>query len=715
MEEKIKVLYVEDDKIDQIAFERFVEREGLRYDYVITGSVAETRDVLVTGRFDIALVDYLLGDGTAFDLIDAIGETPIIIITGSGDEEIAVRAMKAGAVDYLIKDPQGNYLTTLPVTVEHTLRRQRAEEELQQHRERLEELVEERTAELIVANQQLQQEITERAQAEIALKESEQQLLTLIDAMPDFVCFKDGDGRWLKVNDASISIFQLENIDYRGKKDSELAELDSRLRDTFLTCTETDAMAWKEGRLFHREEMVPHPDGTIRVYDVTKVPVFHPGGERKGLVVLGHDITKRVQAEEILQKHAEQLEVLRQASLSLTSSLTMQSVLDAILEQSLKLVNADDAHVFLYDGEQLSFGSVLWKDGRTQEPFAEPRQNGLTYNVARIGKSVVVPDLSDHPLYSDWPLEGAIVGLPLRYSDKVIGVMNIALDQPHEFTESELYILELLADQAAVAIDNARLHEQIQRHAEELEQRVRERTQELRDAQVKMIRQEKLAVLGQLAGGVSHELRNPLGVISNAVYYLKMVQPDADEKVKEYLEMIESETRGAAKIISDLLDFTRIKSAERESVAISELVATVLAKHPPPENVELDTKTPTDHLPPVFVDPAQIEQVLTNLVTNAYQAMPEGGWLTITIPPRECSAALRDERSPVFISITDTGEGIPTENMENIFEPLFTTKARGIGMGLVISKTLMEANGGSIEVESVEDEGTRFTLLLPTE
>ncbi|MEA3497190.1 MAG: PAS domain S-box protein, partial [Bacteroidota bacterium] len=144
--------------------------------------------------------------------------------------------------------------------------------------------------------------ITERKQTEKALQESENQLQTLIDAMPDFVCFKDGNGRWLKANDASIRIFQLSNIDYRGKKDSELAKLNSNLRGAFITCSETDAKAWNKGAIIHTEETVTDPDGLIRVFDVSKVPVFYPDGKRKGLIVLGHDITDRKNVEDTLKQ-----------------------------------------------------------------------------------------------------------------------------------------------------------------------------------------------------------------------------------------------------------------------------------------------------------------------------------------------------------------------------------------------------------------------------
>ena len=182
MAESFRVLLIEDDKIDQMAFERFVKREDLPYYYQIAGSVSEARKVLAAGRFDVVLMDYLLGDGTAFDLFDGVGDAPLVVITGSGDEAIAVEAMKAGAYDYLIKDPEGNYLTTLPITIGNVIRRKRAEDELTRYRERLEELVEERTVELAKTNEQLLAEIAERERVEEEIEQRTEDL-TLINAL----------------------------------------------------------------------------------------------------------------------------------------------------------------------------------------------------------------------------------------------------------------------------------------------------------------------------------------------------------------------------------------------------------------------------------------------------------------------------------------------------------------------------------------------------
>jgi len=251
--------------------------------------------------------------------------------------------------------------------------------------------------------------------------------------------------------------------------------------------------------------------------------------------------------------------------------------------------------------------------------------------------------------------------------------------------------------------ERKRAEESLKEYSERLEEMVEERTQELREAQEQLIRREKLAMLGQLAGGVGHELRNPLGVISNAVYFLKMTLPDADETTKESLEMISEEVRNSTRIISDLLDFSRTRLPDREEVAVSELVAQVLEKLSPPEGVEVITEIAPD-LPPVFVDSCQMGLVLDNLVTNAYQAMKEGGNLTISA---------QAEKGQMSLSVADTGCGIPPESLPKIFEPLFTTRARGIGLGLATSRILVEANGGSIEVESEVGKGSTFTVRLP--
>jgi signal transduction histidine kinase len=300
----------------------------------------------------------------------------------------------------------------------------------------------------------------------------------------------------------------------------------------------------------------------------------------------------------------------------------------------------------------------------------------------------------------------ALMVEPLHFRDEI--QLGFVLFEPLH-TEAGV-LREALSRQISTALRGSlliqaqhRAEETLKEYSERLEEMVKERTRELVEAQEQLVRREKLAILGQLAGGVGHELRNPLGVISNAVYFLQMTNPDADKTTKEYLDILASEVRNAEKIVSDLLDFSRTRLAEREMSAVSELVARASEKQPPPKNVEVTTAIGSD-LPPVFVDSRQIVQVLVNLMTNAFQAMPEGGSLTVSA---------RSEREKVALAVTDTGCGIPPETLGRVFEPLFTTRKRGIGLGLAISKSLMESNGGSIEVESTVGKGSTFTLLLP--
>lgn len=244
-----------------------------------------------------------------------------------------------------------------------------------------------------------------------------------------------------------------------------------------------------------------------------------------------------------------------------------------------------------------------------------------------------------------------------------------------------------------------------------LEERVAQRTgelnealQQLRDAQETLVRREKLATLGQLAGGVAHELRNPLGVMSNGIFYLETVLASSPADVRDYLGLLREQVTLSTKIIDDLLGFARISPADRRPVQLADLVERQLARMPSNDRVRIETGFPTT-LPSVEVDPVHIGQVVLNLVTNAAQAMGDGGGVVrITAETSGPDVALR---------VSDNGPGIPAELHERIFEPLFTTKSRGIGLGLSVSRALVHANGGNIAVLSEPGQGATFILTVP--
>jgi signal transduction histidine kinase len=253
---------------------------------------------------------------------------------------------------------------------------------------------------------------------------------------------------------------------------------------------------------------------------------------------------------------------------------------------------------------------------------------------------------------------------------------------------------------------------QIHEARQRLEEKVAERTGELNSAldqlqaaQEALVRREKLAMLGQLAGGVGHELRNPLGVMSNAIYYLEMVLESPPDDVRDYLQLLREQIALSTRIVGDLLDFARATPARRRPTAIGDIVMAQLQRLPPAPRVRIDVRLDGD-VPMVEVDPIHIGQVVGNLVTNAVQAMGEsGGRIIIT--------AEGIGADDVKLQVTDSGPGVPPELLDQIFEPLFTTKARGIGLGLAVSRALMQANGGDITVANDGTRGATFTITMP--
>jgi diguanylate cyclase (GGDEF)-like protein len=170
----------------------------------------------------------------------------------------------------------------------------------------------------------------------------------------------------------------------------------------------------------------------------------------------------------LLKQQSDELDALKKLSINLTSSLDLPDVLDAVVTEAVRLIeNTRDVNIFLYKNHKLSFGAALDADGTRNRPWAKPRMNGLTYTVARGGEIIIVEDMKSHPLFHNVPAywSGSIIGIPLKVGDTVVGVMNLSRSTIGGFSSSELRLLSLLSDQAAVAISNASLHQMISRQA----------------------------------------------------------------------------------------------------------------------------------------------------------------------------------------------------------------------------------------------------------
>jgi signal transduction histidine kinase len=193
--------------------------------------------------------------------------------------------------------------------------------------------------------------------------------------------------------------------------------------------------------------------------------------------------------------------------------------------------------------------------------------------------------------------------------------------------------------------------------------------------------------------------------MTNAIYYLGAVMKDAPAEIKEYLEILRTQIALSERIVGDLLDFARIKPPQWESVSLSQIVEAQLARAGPLEAVRIEHDFPAD-LPSVRVDRVQMGQVVLNLIMNALQAM--NGHAVLTFRGRHAVAGF------VRLDVIDTGMGMTPEQMRRLFEPLYTTKARGIGLGLAVSQGLVRANGGTISAESKPGTGTTMSISLPT-
>ncbi|NQS89214.1 PAS domain S-box protein [Patescibacteria group bacterium] len=272
--------------------------------------------------------------------------------------------------------------------------------------------------------------------------------------------------------------------------------------------------------------------------------------------------------------------------------------------------------------------------------------------------------------------------------------------------------------------ERKKLEDKLKEYTDQLEEKVEERTKELSltneelrkanealkqkskkllEAQEQLIHSERLAAIGQLASGIAHEIRNPLGVIKTAVYYIKTKVGEENPKVLKHLKIMEKEIGNSDKIISDLLGFSRTKKPSVKPTHLNKVIEDALLVTKLTENVKVIKKLSLS-LPQVPIDANQIRQVFINIILNAFQAMPNGGELKIETA---------EKAHLIEVKFSDTGCGISKENLNKLFNPFFTTKSKGIGLGLAVTQVIIERHAGTIEAKSKSGQGSTFTIYLP--
>jgi signal transduction histidine kinase len=425
-------------------------------------------------------------------------------------------------------------------------------------------------------------------------------------------------------------------------------------------------------------------------------------------------------SEQQIKNYVNSLLTLLRLGQTVSSTLDLEKVLDSVVKQAVKILKVDVCSLRLLDERNENLILVA-SVGHSKEYVEKKRILKLKESIAGLAilekKVIAIEDVQKDPRYIHPELarEGklrSLLSVPLMEKESgVIGVLNVYTRRRHIFGKEEKELLSLFAGQSALAIINARLYEKIEDYSRNLEKKVKEQTE-------KLLHQEKLAAIGQLASGIAHELRNPLAVVKSAAYYLRNisqhqeVKSDYLAKVLKHLDLIDKEVIISVKIINDLLEFARVPKISFESVNVNQVLEKTLELIEKPDKITL-RKDFLPELPQIEADADRLRQVFGNLIANAYDALSEtvivgqqGGELLI-------STRVNPGDSGIEIIFRDNGCGIAKENLEKIFDPLFTTKSKGTGLGLAVCKSIITAHHGEIKVESEINKGTTFIIELP--
>ncbi|MCD4782954.1 MAG: response regulator [Candidatus Eremiobacteraeota bacterium] len=265
------------------------------------------------------------------------------------------------------------------------------------------------------------------------------------------------------------------------------------------------------------------------------------------------------------------------------------------------------------------------------------------------------------------------------------------------------YAVEGAIKKKRIEEEKRRAEEELRNLNVELEKRVEERTTELMKVQKELLNNERLAVIGKLAASLSNELENPLTAMRKSINYLKEKYQGVDAESQKHLDTMEEAIMKASNLTYKLLEYVHAPEANPSGIGGMEIIEDVLSRIRIPENIKLYIPKKED-TPYFYADKEQVGHIVQNLLLNAIQSMPSSGELVI-------KSGVIGERG--YLEITDTGTGIKREEIEQIFEPLYTTKLSGIGLGLSICKRYADINDGEIRVNSKPDEGSTFRLLLP--
>jgi PAS domain S-box-containing protein len=496
------------------------------------------------------------------------------------------------------------------------------------------------------AFQTILEDVTQRKQTEQALKDSEERYRTLVEGANDAVFLETFDGHIVDINTKAC-----EMLGYTRSELLHLIMADLVHQDDSQVEEEEEEKKQKEGEPGqHREEIMIRKDGSQMPVEVN-TSILRLKGE-KYLMSVVRDITQRKE-KELRQKHLEQAIFESKKRLMAVFDGIMSPLTITDLDHNIIMVNKATASLF---GEKIPrlLGRKCYEAFRKE---SEPCPNCPVTETIRTGKPS--HRLSTNPMVNKtleeytYPIFDASGNLSL--------IINYGID----------------------VTDKIKMERQL-------------------------VQADKMASLGTLAAGIAHEIRNPMATI-NLNTQILLRDLDVGEEHQVYMLDIQKEVKKIERIISEILEFSKPRPAHLVETNINEVVMSVheltrvqLRKDDLKVHFNL-----SDNLPAVLIDPAQISQVVINLVINAMQAMPDGGDLTVTTQTDSTTKR-------VELLVSDTGQGISNENLSKIFDPFFTNKPEGTGLGLAIARQILDKNQAAIRVSSKEGHGTVFRILFKT-
>jgi signal transduction histidine kinase/putative methionine-R-sulfoxide reductase with GAF domain len=418
--------------------------------------------------------------------------------------------------------------------------------------------------------------------------------------------------------------------------------------------------------------------------------------------------------EEMLTTVANQAAICIENS-GLMETLDIDEILRLVLEGVTKNIGFDRARLYLVNEKR----NVL--ECKMAVGLDEERIKGMTLSLnpeeSVVARSILekqpffIPDASKDPRVNQILKEKlnlhSLVIIPLLAKEKALGAIAADFVWPNKnVTKEALESVMVFAQQAGLAIHNAFMYQGLKTFSQQMEDKIQKTTADLRKTEAQLIRSEKLAALGQLAAGIAHEIRNPLTSINILIHSLTDHLPD-ESVHREDLKVIEEEINRINEIVDQFLRFAKPASPLLKKAEVLPIFEeTLQLLRPQIEKQRITIQKEFQTLAPALMDREQMKQAILNLLLNAVQAMPKGGHLILR-------GQISENDRFIKLSIKDSGVGISDEEMGKLFDPFFSTKEGGIGLGLSIAHRIIDQHHGKIEVESAPGKGTLFTLWLP--